>query len=53
MIDFENLNSDLSDVELIISRSYDELIQSLVSELFTSTPEKGNDDRTCLKISVN
>ena len=53
MIDFENLNSDLSDVELIISRSYDELIQSLVSGLFTSTPEKGNDDRTCLKISVN
>ena len=46
MIDFENLNSDLSDVELIISRSYDELIQSLVSELFTSTPEKGNDDRS-------
>ena len=31
MIDFENLNSDLSDVELIISRSYDELIQSLVT----------------------
>ena len=34
-------------------KSNDELIQSLVSELFTCTPEKGTDDRTCLKISVN
>ncbi len=37
----------------VVTKSSDELAQSLVSELFTYTPEKGNDDRTCLKISVN
>lgn len=37
----------------VASKSNDELTRFLVSELFTSTPENGNDDRTCLKISVN
>lgn len=37
----------------VSSQSNDELPQSLISELFIKNAQKGNNDRTCLRISVN